>query len=259
MNDLNYQLEAVNFEGPLSLILTLLSKNKIAIRDISVSQILEQYLEQIDSMQKVDMEVASEFVQMAAYLLYLKTKTLLNVEEEVSELELLMESLEKLKAKNKLDVVREVLPVFEEKLSTNGRVFTRSREQKANLKKKYEYSHTKEELFHCLYTMFMVSEVKIPSRDSFVESIPRQIIYSVNVKCRELVSLLSLNDKMKLSDIFSMASSKTELVASFIAILELCSVGSAVLEGEDGEESLRLVVEAEKAIENSIDEDEIWK
>lgn len=83
--------ELQDFEGPLSLILMLLSKNKIEIRDIKISEILDQYLEYLDQMQKLDLEIASEFVQMASHLLYIKTKTLLTQEEEVSELEVLIE------------------------------------------------------------------------------------------------------------------------------------------------------------------------
>ena len=86
--------ELSDFEGPLSLILMLLSKNKIEIRDIKISDILDQYLEYLEKMQSMDLEVASEFVQMASHLLYIKTRTLLAGDEEVSELELLMSSLE---------------------------------------------------------------------------------------------------------------------------------------------------------------------
>ena len=60
--------ELQDFEGPLSLILMLLSKNKIEIRDIRISEILDQYLDYLDKMQSMDMEGASEFVQMAAHL-----------------------------------------------------------------------------------------------------------------------------------------------------------------------------------------------
>ena len=86
--------ELQDFEGPLSLILMLLSKNKIEIRDIKISDILDQYLEYLAQMQSMDLEIASEFVQMASHLLYIKTKTLLSGDEEVSELEVLMASLE---------------------------------------------------------------------------------------------------------------------------------------------------------------------
>ena len=93
--------ELQDFEGPLSLILMLLSKNKIEIRDIKISEILDQYLEYLAQMQSMDLEIASEFVQMASHLLYIKTKTLLTSDdEEVSELEVLMASLEQLKCKD---------------------------------------------------------------------------------------------------------------------------------------------------------------
>ena len=99
-----------DFEGPLTLILMLLSKNKIEIQDVSISSILEQYLAYLDEMKAMDLEIASEFVQMASHLLYIKTRTLLTSEEEVSELEVLMESLEQLKAKDNLAAIREVVP-----------------------------------------------------------------------------------------------------------------------------------------------------
>ena len=79
--------EMADFEGPLSLILLLLSKNKIEIRDIKISEILDQYLEYLNAMEKLDLEIASEFVQMASYLLYIKTRMLLTEEKEVTELE----------------------------------------------------------------------------------------------------------------------------------------------------------------------------
>ena len=102
--------ELQDFEGPLSLILLLLSKNKIEIRDISISDILDQYLEYLVKMQSMDLEIASEFVQMASHLLYIKTRTLLSGDEEVSELEVLMASLEQLKCRDMYASVQKLLP-----------------------------------------------------------------------------------------------------------------------------------------------------
>ena len=118
MENPNFRLEGIvhekdelqDFEGPLSLILMLLQKNKIEIRDLKISEILDQYLAWMAQMQSMDLEIASEFVQMASHLLYIKTRTLLTAEEEVSELEVLMESLEQLKAKDNLAAIREVVP-----------------------------------------------------------------------------------------------------------------------------------------------------
>ena len=68
-----------DFEGPLDLILFLLSKNKIEIQDIPIALILEQYLDYLEKRKQMDLEVASEFITMAAPLMYIKTRMLLSL------------------------------------------------------------------------------------------------------------------------------------------------------------------------------------
>ena len=104
--------ETEDFTGPLSLILMLLSKNKIEIRDLHIADILDQYLDYIAKMQEMDLDVASEFVQMASYLVYLKTRTLLAGEEEVDELQELMSSLEKLRCQDVYVQLKAVTPAL---------------------------------------------------------------------------------------------------------------------------------------------------
>ena len=114
----SYHLEAVirskdemeDFNGPLDLILMLLSKNRIEIRDIRISELLDQYLDYLRKMQEMDLEIASEFVQMASHLMYIKTKMLLTEEKEPTELEILVSALEQLKNKDALAAVRRVAP-----------------------------------------------------------------------------------------------------------------------------------------------------
>ncbi|MGM9614051.1 MAG: segregation/condensation protein A, partial [Oscillospiraceae bacterium] len=113
-----------DFEGPLTLILMLLSKNKIEIRDIRIADILDQYLAWLEQMQRMDLEVASEFVQMASHLVYIKTKTLLAGTEEVSELELLMSSLEQLKCRDAFAAVKENIPAMGERLAEGALLFS---------------------------------------------------------------------------------------------------------------------------------------
>ena len=151
-----------DFEGPLSLILMLLSKNKIEIRDISISDILDQYLAYLDEMQRMDLEVASEFVQMAAYLLYIKTRTLLAAEEEVTELEQLMSSLEQLKAKDAHEAVKTVLPALSELSAQGMLLWTRPQEPVAPAAKVYDYRHEGADLLRALYTVFSRSDAKLP-------------------------------------------------------------------------------------------------
>ena len=90
------QEDMEDFDGPLDLILHLLSKNKIEIRDIQISELLDQYLDWMAQREKLNLEVASEFVTMAAHLVYIKTRMLLSIDDEVamSEMEELMAALE---------------------------------------------------------------------------------------------------------------------------------------------------------------------
>lgn len=114
----SYHLEGVvhardeleDFTGPLDLILMLLAKDKIEIRDIQISQLLDQYLAYLQKMQEMDLEIASEFVQMASHLMYIKTKMLLTEEKEPTELEVLVSALEQLKNRDAIAAVREAAP-----------------------------------------------------------------------------------------------------------------------------------------------------
>ena len=102
--------ETEDFEGPLSLILLLLSKNRIEIRDIKISLILDQYMEYLRRMEEMDLEVASEFVAMASHLAYIKSRMLVAPEgEEISELEELIQGLERLRRKDDYEKIRAVL------------------------------------------------------------------------------------------------------------------------------------------------------
>ena len=88
--------EMQDFEGPLDLILFLLSKNKMEIQDISIALICDQYMTWLEQRQRMDLEVASEFVSMASHLVYIKTRMLLSIEDEEAqnEMDALIQSLE---------------------------------------------------------------------------------------------------------------------------------------------------------------------
>ena len=84
MEKLSYKLPA--FEGPLDLLLYLVSKNKLNIFDIQISELVDQYTEHIDVMKEQNMDITSEFLEMAARLIYIKTVYLLPKHEEADEL-----------------------------------------------------------------------------------------------------------------------------------------------------------------------------
>ena len=119
-----YKLEQVvhskvgmeDFEGPLDLILFLLSKNKIEIQDIPISLILEQYLAYLELRQQMDLEVASEFVSMAAQLMFIKTRMLLSMEdaEAQSEMEQLVKALEERRSSENYAKIKFITARFSE-------------------------------------------------------------------------------------------------------------------------------------------------
>lgn len=228
--------ELEDFEGPLTLILMLLSKNKIEIRDIPVSEILEQYLAYLEEMKAMDLEIASEFVQMASYLLYIKTKMLLNTEEEASELELLIASLEQLKSRDVYASVKEVCPALED-LSRQGMQYHVKPPEPLPQAKEYRYRHENWELLKALRNVLLRTQTAAEEAEAEPERkrriYPRRIIYNVRDKSREILLRLRAVGRLSLTDFYRESRSRSEVVATFISILELCSLGRTSLQREN--------------------------
>lgn len=216
--------ELQDFEGPLSLILMLLQKNKIEIRDIRISDILEQYLTYLDEMQRMDLEIASEFVQMASHLLYIKTKTLLAGDEEVSELEVLISSLEQLKSKDAYERIKIVTPELKKASELGLLFFAKLPEPLPKAGREYEYRHEPVDLLKALLQVYQRGG-KTPDTESVTNAMPKRIVYSVRDKSRQILNRLRGGDST-LRGLYEACRSRSEIVATFLSILELCSMGS---------------------------------
>lgn len=247
MENPNFYLEGVvhdkdemqDFEGPLSLILQLLSKNKIEIRDISISDILDQYLAWLQEAQSMDLEIASEFVQMASQLLYIKTRTLLaSDEEEVSELELLMSSLEQLKARDVFASVQQVVPELKKAAEQGILYFAKLPEPLPKLGKEYEYRHEPVDLLKAMYRIYARGGKAAPP--DMTAKVPRRIVYSVRDKSLQILNRLRAGSA-DLGQLYRECSSRSEIVATFVSVLELCSIGSVHIEREGGSYTLSFV------------------
>ena len=238
----HYHLEGVihtkdeleDFTGPLDVILMLLSKNKIEIRDIQISVLLDQYLEYLHEMQEMDLEIASEFVQMASHLTYIKTKMLLTEEKQPTELEILISALDELKSKEAVEKVRAVAPAL-------GRMALSGLQQQTRgplplPDRPYEYSHTTAELISSLSAILLrgTAERAHDTVETIRRAAPKPIVYSVRDKSRQLVSMLRSRGNLALRELFRVCKSRSELVATFLSILELCSAGQAQVTGERG-------------------------
>ena len=106
-----------DFVGPLDLIMHLLSKNKMEIKDIQISLILDQYLQWMHQRREMDLEVASDFVAMASHLVYIKTRMLLSIhdEEAVSEMEQLIATLEAHQRNENYIKLKAVIPALDDR------------------------------------------------------------------------------------------------------------------------------------------------
>ncbi len=240
MRDPTFRLEGVvhtkeeleDFEGPLTLILQLLSKNKIEIRDIKISLILEQYLEHLAGMDEADLEMASEFVAMASHLVYIKTKMLLTAEKEVTELEELITSLEQLKNRDTAARVKAVAPQLQELYRRGAGLMVKQPEPLAP-ETEYRYSHEKGDLLKALLSVFQKGDGEGLPPVQEKRIVPKRIVYPVGDKAEEILTMLRTHGVMRMNSLIGASRSRSEAVAAFVAILELCREGRILLAGSE--------------------------
>ena len=212
-----------DFEGPLDLILFLLSKNKIEIQDIPIALILEQYLQYLEQRQQMDLEVASEFVTMAAHLMYIKTRMLLSLEDEEAqnEMEALIKSLEE---RQRVEVYGRVKQLSE-RLALRGEfgrdAMTRPPEPMER-GRVYEYDQAPGDLVLAMQEMTVRrGQPDVPPLEAFSEIVRREP-YPVETKAREIIRRLKEGGITRFLLLFKGSRSRSELVATFMAVLELC-------------------------------------
>jgi len=219
-----------DFEGPLTLILQLLSKDKIEIRDISISLILEQYLAYLDEMAELNLDIASEFVTMASHLTYIKTKMLLSGGEEVSELEELISSLEDLRRSDVYTQIKEISHTLSGMYSRDGLMMAGPPEYLPD-SGGYEYIHISEQLLEAIFNVIGKENLRISSINPREPVYPSRVVYSISEKIDEVLYKLKRSSDMHITELFFDCKSRTELIATLVAVLELCRVGSALITG----------------------------
>ncbi|MBQ3102672.1 MAG: segregation/condensation protein A [Oscillospiraceae bacterium] len=223
-----------DFEGPLDLILFLLGKNKIEIQDIPISLILDQYLEYLEQRQKMDLEIASEFITMASHLMYIKTRMLLSIEDEEaqSEMDALIKSLEERQRNESYLKVKKIA----EKLGPMGEfgrnILTKNPEPMER-GKIYEYDQEKADLLIAMQMVMDRSEQRLPPPSQAFSEIVRREPYPVENKAREIISRIKNFGITRFLLLFKGSRSRSELVATFLAVLELCRARIIHLAGSE--------------------------
>ena len=229
--------EPEDFSGPLDVILLLLSKNKIEIRDIQISVILEQYLAYLDEMKRMDLEIASEFISMASHLMLIKTKMLLSEAEQqegLSEMELLIQSLEQRQRREILEKIKEPAAWLEKRNDIGRNLFTKEPEP-LRRDQNYRYQHDRGDLILAMQNMQERSESKLPSPINAFVGIVGKEPYPVEKKAAEMLKTLINRGRQRLRSLFRGSRSRSELVATFLSVLELCKLRSVRVTEEDGE------------------------
>lgn len=227
------------FEGPLDLLLQLIARNKLNIYDIKISVLVEQYLEQIKLMQEHEMDVASEFLEMASRLLYIKTVSLLPKHEEVEQLkqELTGELLEYQVCKK----VAETLSTMTDGFDT----FVRPPEP-FEADKTYVLTHDSVDVYNAYVTARgrMDRRIAVPTK-AFTKIVAKKI-YSVSSKIIFVMRNLWGRGKKRLLNLYKSAKDRSELVATFLAVLELTKANRVVVSGDNDEMEIELIKEKKK-------------
>lgn len=261
MGQPQYRLEGIvhtrsetmeDFEGPLDVIFLLLSKNKIEIQDVSITAILDQYLAYLGEMKRLDMEIASEFITMASHLMLIKTKMLLSAAEQAeaeSELDLLRQSLVERRRKEAMEQIRKAVTELEPRNEIGRCLFTKDPEP-LRRDKTYRYQHDIRDILRALDMIAERNARQLPPPTANFMGIVGKEPYPISRKTGEVLRQLVLRGMERLKNLFRGNKTRSEVVATFLAVLDLCKNNKVVLEddinGDNPNVRLLDAVEGEK-------------
>ncbi len=231
MEKLSYKLPS--FEGPLDLLLYLLSKHKLDICDIPIAQLLEQYMAHMEEMQRQDMEIESEFLTMAARLVHMKTISLLPKHEELEEMqeELAAQLLDYQQCKLMARGIKDMLETG-----------TFVREQ-MKLKKDLTYHgrHDTQELLTAYQNAVGRGKRFLPPPVESFSAIVATPTVSVASRMIHVLRCLWKDHEVSYTEVFAQAENKSQMVATFLAVLELVKGKRVRVEDENGGSKLVLL------------------
>ena len=214
-----YAIKIENFEGPLDLLCHLIDKNKMNIYDIKISEIADQYIEYIEKMEELNLEVTSEFLIMASTLLYMKSKGLLpnqaEAEEELTEEQLIERIIEYKKYK-------EITSKFRTNYEEFSKRFFKIAEIIELPKQKLEVEYSKDILPDIYKGIIERNNEKVNQNAKNIEKIAIVETYTVASKVKEMFKELVRRPKFVFNKLYSISKcNKQEVVTAFTGLLEL--------------------------------------
>lgn len=222
------------FEGSLDLLLYLVKKHEMDVRDIKVSIIADEFLNYINQMKKLDINVASDFLVMASTLMELKSKILLP-NKSIEDIENIRKAKQELSERLiAYQQMKKLANEFKKKLDEALRLYSvRVKAEKAsNLSAKPENFSKLQELFEHVSKIIKAREkvYKIKSEK-----------YSVAKKMEEIYETIRRRGKINLEEVLMEANDRVELIVMFLAILELIKFDKVSLEIIENKYSLEVI------------------
>ena len=223
-----YSIKLDNFEGPLDLLCHLIDKNKMDIYDINISEITDQYIDYINQMEKMNLDITSEFLVMSSTLLYLKSKHLLpkeqDNEEEITEEELIRRIIEYKKYKEITKKLKENFLIYSKRYYKNA-------EQIELPKQKIEMEYNQDTIPDIYKELIRRNKDKINENASNIEKIAITETYSVGDKVKDMYRALIKYKKFTFNKLFSLKKhNKREVVTAFSGLLEMSRRNKVITE-----------------------------
>jgi len=224
---INYRLEA--FEGPLDLLLSLIQKNKMSIEDIKINIICEQYISYIDEAQRLDMDIASEFIVMASELMLIKSKLLLpkaEEEEEDPRAALADALLKYQQAKEAAKKLALLYPKFSGRLEKDT--------DEISVDKSFVLDHEIEALCLAVRRIITYNENRPKlEREVFTPMISSPIV-PVEVKISGIIRKMQKKKVTTLRELLSDSVSLPDMIAIFLGVLELIKIRKILIHDFEG-------------------------
>ena len=219
MQPISFKLEV--FEGPLDLLLSLITKHKLNICDIEISKLLEQYLIYMDQAREQDLELAGEFLEMAARLIYIKTASLLPQPEEAEQMKKELEG-----ALIEYSLCKAAAAKLTERYC-GGDIFVR-RPMKIKADATYRLVHEPQRLaeaYSVISQKAIKNEVSKLRVESKINSVVKRRIVSVMTKVVHILRELYTNGEVCMDSLYDGVTDRSARVATFLAVLELTRHG----------------------------------
>ena len=219
MDTISFKLDV--FEGPLDVLLNLITKHKLNIYDIEISKLLEQYLLFIEEAHKQDLELAGEFLEMAARLIYIKTAALLPRPEEAEQMKKELEG-----TLIELSLCKAAARELAER-NVGGDIFVR-RPMKIKVDMTYSLVHEPERLveaYAAVSNKKIVPENQKNRIEHKINSVVKRRIVPVLTKVVHILRELYATGEVYMDKLYEGVTDRSARVATFLAVLELTRFG----------------------------------